>query len=200
MTIDELYEKLQDPDFQDTATGQLFFPAYMYLYDVAQEAEIERRLDGIKEGLHRPSHYLDALILDIFEELVEFLKGQSYAGMTKWAFCTSVEQEHPGEVEKSVGQDAYSAAFLQHLDAKIQQHIDAAGDNAVAYVFMKGFGRAYPYLRVSRFMSHYEGYIKDRFKLILFYPGTYNQNYHLFGALEDEHLYRAIKLINPENA
>ena len=55
MTIDELYEKLQDPDFQDTATGQLFFPAYMYLYDVAQEAEIERRLDGIKEGLHRPS-------------------------------------------------------------------------------------------------------------------------------------------------
>ncbi len=200
MTIDELYEKLQDPDFQDTATGQLFFPAYMYLYDVAQEAEIERRLDGIKEGLHRPSHYLDALILDIFEELVEFLKGQSYAGMTKWAFCTSVEQEHPGEVEKSVGQDAYSAAFLQHLDTKIQQHIDAAGDNAVAYVFMKGFGRAYPYLRVSRFMSHYEGYIKDRFKLILFYPGTYNQNYHLFGALEDEHLYRAIKLINPENA
>ena len=36
--------KLQDPDFQDTATGQLFFPAYMYLYDVVHEAEIERRL------------------------------------------------------------------------------------------------------------------------------------------------------------
>ena len=61
MTIDELYEKLQDPDFQDTATGQLFFPAYMYLYDVAHEAEIERRLQGIKEGLHRPSHYLDGV-------------------------------------------------------------------------------------------------------------------------------------------
>ena len=49
-------------------------------------------------------------------------------------------------------------------------------------------------------MSHYEGYIKDRFKLILFYPGTFNQIFHLLGALEDEHLYRAIKLINPENA
>lgn len=197
MTIDELYDKLQDPDFQDTATGQLFFPAYMYLYDVEREAEIERRLQGIKEGLHRPSHYLDALILDIFEELVTFLKHASYAGTTKWAFCTGVEGEHPEEVEKSVGQDGYSEAFLEHINAKIQRHIDAAGTNAVAYVFMKGFGRAYPYLRVSRFMSHFEGYIKNRFKLILFYPGTYNQNYHLFGTLEDEHLYRAIKLINP---
>ena len=200
MTIDELYEKLQDPDFQDTATGQLFFPAYMYLYDVAHEAEIERRLQGIKEGLHRPSHYLDALILDIFEELVEFLKGQSLAGMTKWAYYTSVEKEQSETVAKSMGQDAYSKKFLEHLDARIQQHIDAAGDNAVAYVFMKGFGRAHPYLRVSRFMNHFEGYIKDRFKLILFYPGTYNRNYQLFEVLEDEHLYRAIKLINPENA
>ena len=200
MTIDELYEKLQDPDFQDTATGQLFFPAYMYLYDVAHEAEIERRLQGIKEGLHRPSHYLDALILDVFEELVAFLKSQPYAGTTKWGFCASVEEDHPEEVEKSVGQDAYSEGFLEHIDNRIQQHIDGAGDNDVAYVFMKGFGRAYPYLRVSRFMNHYEGYIKDRFKLILFYPGTYNQNYHLFGALEDEHLYRAIKLINPQTA
>ena len=95
MTIDELYEKLQNPDFQDTATGQLFFPAYMYLYNVEREAEIERRLRGIKEGLQRPSHYLDSLILDIFEELVAFLKNASYAGTTKWAFCTSVEEDHP---------------------------------------------------------------------------------------------------------
>ena len=68
-----------------------------------------------------------------------------------------LEEGYPEEVEKSVGRCIQSMRFLEHIDAKIQQHIDAAGDNDVAYVFMKGFGSAYPYLRVSRFMSHYEG-------------------------------------------
>ena len=73
MTIDELYEKLKTPDFQDTATGQLFFPAYMYctMWHTRRKLTTPSRNQG---GLHRPSHYLDALILDVFEELVAFLK------------------------------------------------------------------------------------------------------------------------------
>lgn len=200
MTIDELYNKLQDPDFQDPETGGLFFPVYMYLYNVAEEAEVERRLQGIKEGLHRPSHYLDTLILDIFEELVNYLKKQPYTDVSKLEYCLAYEAEFPNDIDESLRQDAYSDAFLKHIDSKIREHIDNAGDKDVAYIFMKGFGRAYPYLRVSRFMNSFEKYVKDRVKLILFYPGIYDKNYHLFGTLEDEHLYRAITLINPKTA
>ena len=63
MTIDELY-KAARPPLQDTATGQLFFLRTCPC-DAAHEAEIERRSRN-QEGF-RPN-YLDALILDVFEE------------------------------------------------------------------------------------------------------------------------------------
>jgi hypothetical protein len=44
-------------------------------------------------------------------------------------------------------------------------------------------------------MSNFEKHIKG-FKLIMFYPGVAKGYYSLFGLLQDENLYRAIKLIN----
>ena len=81
------------------------------------------------------------------------------------------------------------------LDNKIKLHFENASSYEVAYVFVKGFGNAFPYLRASRFMSNFEGYIKG-YKLIMFYPGEAKNYYSLFGLLKDENLYRAIKLIN----
>ena len=62
-----------------------------------------------------------------------------------------------------MGQDAYSEGFLEHIANKIQQHIDEL-EPTMWRTFMRTFG-AYPY-SVSHSLNHYEGYIKDRFKLI----------------------------------
>ena len=71
------------------------------------------------------------------------------------------------------------------------------GKTEVAYVLVKGFGTIFPYLRASRFMNRFEKYISG-YKMILFSPGEVKENYNLFKLLNDEHLYRAIKLINQE--
>lgn len=42
MTIKELYDQLCDKDFQDHYTGNLFFPAYMFMYDAEKEYEIDQ--------------------------------------------------------------------------------------------------------------------------------------------------------------
>ncbi|WP_442788151.1 BREX protein BrxB domain-containing protein [Flavobacterium sp. PL11] len=53
------------------------------------------------------------------------------------------------------------------------------------------FGTAYPYLRASDFLKNTEQLIKE-FKVILFYPGNYdNNNYNMFGLLNDDNLYRS---------
>ena len=45
-------------------------------------------------------------------------------------------------------------------------------------------------------MNNFEKYNKN-YKIINFYPGKAKDNYYsLFGTLNDENLYRAIKLIN----
>jgi hypothetical protein len=195
MTITELYQQLADKDFQDPLTGNLFFPAYMYVYDEEKEYETEQEILNIKERLYRPNSYLNVLIIDIFQEFQEFLKQESFGSQKKFGFYLEQEEASYDKVQKALQQDAHSDRFFIWFDQRIRNHFNESGAYEVGYVFVKGFGAAYPYLRASKFMSKFEKYITG-YKMILFYPGTVKENYNLFGLLNDENLYRAIKLIN----
>lgn len=195
MTIAELYNKLSDKNFQDFNTGNLFFPAYMYMYDPTKEYEIEKEILDIKNRLHRPNNYLDVMVMDIFEEFIDFTKKTQFGKMSKFDFYLTHENSKPEAVDKALKNDAYDSRFLDFLDQKINEHLEASKPYEVSYVLMKGFGNAFPYIRASRFMSNFEKYIKG-YKLIMFYPGEAKEYYSLFGLLKDENLYRAIKLIN----
>lgn len=195
MTIPELYKQLEDKDFQDHQTGNLFFPAYMYMYDPEREYEVDAEILEIKNRLHRPNNYLDVMVIDIFDVFVEYLKKEKFGKSTKFEFYMQHEEAKVDAVKKALLQDAYDKRFLDFVDKKITEHLKNASDYEVAYVMMKGFGNAYPYIRASRFMNNFEKHIKG-YKLIMFYPGKVKEYYSLFGLLKDENLYRAIKLIN----
>jgi len=195
MTITELYKQLENKDFQDHQTGNLFFPAYMYTYDPEKEYEIDAEIMDIKHRLHRPSNYLDVMILDIFEEFVNYLKHEKFGPNSKFDYYITHEGSKPDAVNKALVQDAYGSRFLNFLNHKIETHLNESKNHEVAFVFVKGFGQSYPYIRASRFMNNFEKFIKG-YKLILFYPGKAKDYYSLFGLLKDENLYRAIKLIN----
>ena len=195
MTITELYDQLCDKDFQDHYTGNLFFPAYMYMYDAEKEYEIDQEILSIKDRLYRPSNYLDIMVVDIFEEFTNYLKQESFGRDTKFDYYLAHESDKPKQVDDALKKDAYNNRFLTYLNNKIESHLENADEYEVAYVIVKGFGNAYPYIRASRFMNNFEKYIKG-FKLIMFYPGEAKDYYSLFGLLKDENLYRAIKLIN----
>ncbi|MGK0363401.1 MAG: hypothetical protein ACI85O_000446 [Saprospiraceae bacterium] len=196
MTITELYEKLADKDFQDSLTGNLFFPAYMYVYDPTKEYEVGEEIDSIKERLKRPTSYLKVMVMDIFQEFQAFLKTQKFGRDTsKFDFYLQQEPNKPEQVAKALKQDANNERFFKWLDERIKNHFAEAGESEVAYVFVKGFGAIFPYLRANKLMNNFEKYVKG-YKLILFYPGKAKENYNLFGLLNDENLYRAIKLIN----
>jgi hypothetical protein len=164
------------------------------MYNPEQEYEVEKEILDIKNRLHRPNNYLDVMVLDIFEEFTTFLKSEKFGNTTKFAYYLEHESNKKDAVDKALKQDAYTEKFMNYLRDKITHHQNDT-DYEVAYVFVKGFGNSYPYLRANRFMSNFEKYIKG-FKLIMFYPGVAKGYYSLFGLLQDENLYRAIKLIN----
>ena len=195
MTITELYKQLSDKDFQNHQTGNLFFPAYMYMYDPGKEYEVDAEILDIKNRLHRPTNYLDVMVIDIFEVFIEYLKQEKFGRDTKFNYYSKQESLKPDAVDKSLKMDAYSQRFLGFLSSKIEEHFTQANESEVAYVFVKGFGSSFPYIRASRFMNNFEKYIKG-YKLIMFYPGEAKNYFSLFGLLKDENLYRAIKLIN----
>ena len=195
MTIEELYTHLENDDFKDQETGNIFFPAYMYMYDAEKEYQFDKEILEIKERLYRPSNYLDVMVLDIYEEFINFLKQQSFAKSNKFDFYTNHEKLKPEAVHKSLDKDAYDPRFLKYLNDRIQAHLKIEDTFLRSYVFLKGFGNAFPHIRTSRFFNNFEKYVKG-YKLIMFYPGIAKEYYSLFGLLKDENLYRAIKLIN----
>ena len=195
MTITELYDQLCDKDFQDHYTGNLFFPAYMYMYDAQKEYEIDEEILSIKERLYRPSNYLDIMVVDIFEEFTNYLKQEKFGKDSEHDFYLKHEINKSKQVADALKKDAYDDRFLSFLDEKIKTHLQRPDEYEVAYVMIKGFGNAFPYIRASRFMNNFEKYING-YKLIMFYPGEAKDYYNLFGLLKDENLYRAIKLIN----
>ena len=196
MTIKELYNLLCDKSFQDPATGYLFFPAYMYLYDPEKEYEIRNEISSMKDRLVRPTDFVDVLALNIFDEFCQFLKTQNW-GKTNWLeFILSEETKNHKQVQSTILQKANDKKFYEFLNNRIQSHLNQVNDLKKSYVFVYGFGQIYPYLRASKFMNLFEQYING-YKIILFYPGNADKNfYNLFNVLNDEHLYRAIKLIN----
>jgi hypothetical protein len=195
MTIAELYTHLANDDFKDYETGNLFFPAYMYMYNAEKEYEINAEILDIKNRLHRPTNYLDVIVLDIYEEFIAYLKQEKFAKSKKFDFYMLYEKTKANAVDKSLFKDAYDPRFLGFLDQIIQSHLKKEDAFQRSYVFIKGFGNAFPYIRASRFFNNFEKYVNG-YKLIMFYPGEAKEYYSLFGLLKDENLYRAIKLIN----
>lgn len=198
MTINELYDLLCDEDFQDPKTGNLFFPAYMYIYDPSKEYHIREQIQQIKIRLIRPNTYVDVLILNLFSEFLDYLKTRDFGGKTLLDTLLQNELKDSDRVTDSLRREAVRGQFLSTLNDKIRLHIEPADDLKKSFVFVHGFGEIYPYLRASKFLSNFEKYITG-YKIILFYPGTAKDYYSMFDLLNDENPYRAIKLINPED-
>lgn len=198
MTIAELYEKLSDKNFQDPGTGNLFWPTYMYLYKPENEYAIRKEVANIKSRLQRPDNYIDVLLINIFEELVEYLKAESFGDTNLFDELLQMENEEPETVASLLHNKATEDAFFKWLNDKVTTHLHLPNPNNEkrSYVFVTGFGEIFPYLRASKFISNFEKYTTGKFKVVVFYPGRVDQYCHLFNKLNDDNPYRAIKLIN----
>ena len=188
-SADKIYDLMCDKGFQEPRTGNLFFPAYVYTYKPEQEYEIREQITLLIKKLKRPNHYLDCLVVNIYEELINFLKSHSFSGAT--IFDSILDQE------KNDYEDAFNwvldevdNGFYDHFEAKVKHHFQDKNEKRV-FLIVHGFGTVFPYLRASDFLKKTEKLIKD-FKIIVFYPGEYkNSNYYLFEELNDDNLYRA---------
>jgi hypothetical protein len=195
MTISDLFEELSNKDFQDPATGSLFFPAYIYTYNATQEYKIRREIENLKERLIRPDNYVDCLILNIYKEFISYLKGELFGQEVLFDLISNEEETEPGGMTALLKEKAGSLEFLKYINNKAQEHFNFPSKYKRVYLMIHGFGSIYPYLRTSEFLKKYEKFLSGEYKLITFFPGNYeNKYYHLFSIFNDENIYRATLL------
>jgi hypothetical protein len=198
MTIPELFDLLCDEAFQDPSTGNLFFPAYMYVYKPQEEYYIREQIAQMKARLVRPNTFINVLVINLFEEFRNFLKSREFGKQNLLEVLLEKEKTEPGKVELTLKREANNKSFYAWVNDRIREHLNQADELKKSYVFVHGFGEIYPYLRASKFLSNFEKYISG-YKIIMFYPGSAKEYYSMFNLLSDENPYRAIKLINPED-
>lgn len=201
MTIEELYEKLNSPGFQDTENGDIFYNFFIYQYPAEREYEIREHIRVFKENLIRPTSYVDVLALDLFEAFCDFLKLKLFLKKPMLDYLLDKELKCPDNtsaIEETLRRNAHSEEFLKYLHKRILEHIKIEDDKKRPYVFLYGVGSMYPYLRVNELLAQYEEYNETgKYKILVFYPGHREQNsFKLFDSLEDHHTYRATLLIN----
>jgi hypothetical protein len=193
-SADKIYDLMSDKGFQEPRTGNLFFPAYVYTYKPALEYEIRDQIAQLIKKLKRPNHYLDCLVINIYEELINFLKADSFSGSTIFNSILEKEKEDYEDAFNWI-LDEVDHGFYEYFEEKIKDHFKEGNEKRV-FLVIYGFGTAFPYLRASDFLKKTEKLIKE-FKVIVFYPGTYkNSNYSMFNELNDDNLYRANHLNN----
>jgi hypothetical protein len=199
MTIDELYQKMEDKSFQDTSTGTMFYNVYIFQYPAEEEYHIYAQIDSFKSRLRRPSNNLDILTLDIFEEFCHYLDEKPFGKHSSMLnYLLHKEIKSPESVNDTLVRNACDEKFFEWMDTRIKDHLNTENELAKSFVFLYGFGQIFPYLRTNTFLSNFERYNHgEEYKIIVFYPGNVQDNsFSLFGVLKDDHTYRSIKLIN----
>jgi hypothetical protein len=195
MNVDKLVKLLENKGFQDPRTGNLFFGAYIYLYPPNEEYVMQKHIKTLTSRLKRPNNFLDCLTIDLFDFFVEYLKKNSFGGTSFFDQAIRQEQENPKKSFEYLLYEIENDDFFNAFEERVKEYFKGDNDKRV-YLLIHGIGQIYPYLRASTFLKRIEALIKD-FKIIVFYPGNYNDNeYSLFKELKTDNIYRVTLLNN----
>ena len=189
--LEDVFRRLADPEFQSLGAGLMSFPAYVYTYPPEREYEFRRAVTELPERLRRPNVGQDPLLVNVYEELLSFLEDETLGGRSLLDHILEQEADAPVKVRRQVTQQAKSDGFVQHLADAFHDHVTEESDLDRSYILMHGWGSIHPFLRSSQFLDRMEGRLGE-YKLILFYPGTYQKGqFRLFGTLPSNRVYRA---------
>lgn len=194
MRLSDLFEELSKREFQNRDSGNLFFPAYIYCYEPNIEYQIRKEILELKERLIRPDIFQECMVINIYEEFIEYLKAEKINDESFFDLYVQQEKEEShSEANENLKQAAYSIEFLIHIDKKIRVHFQLPSEYKKLYVLVHGFGSIFPYLRASEFLKRFEEFVSGGgYKIVLFYPGKYsNDHFYLFDEINNETVYRA---------
>ncbi len=190
-SIDSLYELLENRDFLNPNTADIFSPFFFYTYDADKEYQVRSEIERLKEKLKRPLAMVDSLVLNIYHVMIEYLKSRMLAGKSDFDLLMDLDKQGSDRFNTKLNRILNDVDFVLFINTKVKDHLSADSSLKKVYVFLYGFGTIYPYLRAHKLVSRLEQYVKE-YKVIIFYPGEFeNNHYKLFGKLSAKNIYRA---------
>lgn len=127
MTIEQLYDYLNSPDFQK-ADGNIFYNYYIYQYPASKEYLMRQQIVDFKEKLERPTTYINAMILDLFQVFCDYLSEEKFGDRSLLEDTLEEDRLHPDMVTTELTTEANSDNFIHYVN----------GGNTTYYRFHHG--------------------------------------------------------------
>ena len=119
MTLQELYDYLNSPEFQDVKSGNIFYNYYIYQYSAAKEYEIQRQIVVFKQNLERPSSFINAMLLDLFQVFCDYLKTERFGPDSLFDVTLEDDKTQPNMVTQELTTEANSDNFIHYVHGSI---------------------------------------------------------------------------------
>jgi len=194
MNLDNLFNYLSDKGFQESRTGNIMFPIYIYEYDPKEEYNLREQVETLNKKLSRPKNNLQCQVINIYDFFIQYLSEKKIGKRNFLEAIFEKEKQDPENTHYFVEDKLHEPDFYEYLEEEIRKHFDTPPIEKKSYLLIHGFGNVYPYLRVHKFTKNIES-IVEGFKAILFYPGSYeNGDYKMFNEVNSENAYRATYL------
>src|SRR5699024_9041813 len=149
-----------------------------------------KQLVPLQKRLERPKSKQECLVLNVYDEMVEYLDNRTFGDESMWQLLLETETQNPKKVRKDLIRHVHSHDFIKHINDKITDHLQLHAENTKSYVTMHVWGSIFPFVRAHIFLNKMEDKIKHD-KMILMYPGYYkDKHYIMFGELESDTIYR----------
>ena len=153
MTIEQLYDYLNSPDFQKT-DGNIFYNYYIYQYPASKEYLMRQQIVDFKEKLERPTTYINAMILDLFQVFCDYLSEEKFGDRSLLEDTLEEDRLHPDMVTTELTTEANSDNFIHYVNERIKAHITQNDGLNHPYVLVHGIGKMFPYLRTNVFLTN----------------------------------------------
>ena len=184
--LDEMEESIHKPSFRQSRGKANEVNYWVFDYPPERELEVRERIEYIKNKNAKGLDGFELVVFDLYDIIIDFLENKNF--MEK---CFAFEESRGFErIVKAVN----NSMKINDDDSVIVQYIrNHTPENAV--VFLMGIGKCYPILRSHKVLNNlHQAFV--RAPVVLFYPGTYNeQELTLFNEIKDDNYYRAFRLV-----
>lgn len=178
--FENLYNLLSDLDFGKKLGGEL--PLFIQPLDPDKQRETENQVRRLASRLNRKG--IKVSIVNLFDLSIEILNEEGILGAI---LENESEIPHSDTVETLDSVLDISSVIIPRLKSIIESE-------EPDYLFISGVGNVYPFIRSHGILNNIDE-LTDNCKLVLFFPGEYNNMYlKLFGQIYDENYYRGINL------
>ena len=175
-----VYQKLISPDFGKNLGGEL--PLFIQPIPNAGQTELNAQTERLATRLSKKGK--TALIIDLYQLCMTLLEEEGV--------LETILEEEPNIASEDIVSTIDSILDMKSVVIpRISERIQTENPN---YVFITGVGRAYLFVRSHGILNNIDELAKEN-KLILFFPGEYNNlQLSLFGIISDENYYRGHNL------